>query len=74
MEALSFEDENIIKDIRNIFRLKRKEQNCTTIKDIRILFRKEKEAKEIKDRILRYIENLFEHEEEKENYYKPFFG
>ena len=33
------------------------------IKDIRNLFRLEKETKTIKDRILRYIENLFEHEE-----------
>ena len=40
------------------------------IKDIRNLFRQEKETKAIKDRILRNIKNLFEHEEE-ENYYKP---
>ena len=40
------------------------------IKDIRNLFRQEKEAKEIEDRILRDIKNLFEHEEE-ETYYKP---
>ena len=51
MESLSFEKENTIKNIRNLFRL-------------------EKETKAIKDRILRYIKNLFEHEEE-ENYYKP---
>ena len=41
-----------------------------TIKDIRNLFRLEKETKGIADRILRYIKKLFEHEEE-ENYYKP---
>ena len=35
------------------------------MKDIRNLFRKEKETKAIKDRILRDIKNLFEHEEEK---------
>ena len=52
MESLSLEEENIIKDIRNIFRL-------------------EKETKAIKDRILVDIKNLFEHEEEEENYYKP---
>ena len=69
MESLSLEEENIIKDIRNLFRLK-KEQNYTAIKDIRNLFRQEKETKAIKDRILRDIKNLFEHEEE-ENYYKP---
>ena len=51
MESLSLEEENIIKDIRN-------------------LFRQEKETKAIKDRILRDIKNLFEHEEEEENYYK----
>ena len=41
--------------------------------------RQEKEAKSIKDRVLRNIKNLFEHEKEEENYYKPvrvsnFFG
>ena len=40
------------------------------IKDIRNLFRLGKETKAIKDRILRDIQNRFEHEEE-ENYYKP---
>ena len=69
MESLSLEEENIIKDIRNLFRLK-KEQNYTAIKDIRNLFRLEKETKAIKYRILTDIKNLFEHEEE-ENYYKP---
>ena len=39
------------------------------IKDIRNLFRLEKESKAINDRILRDIRNLLEHEEE-ENYYK----
>ena len=43
-------EDNIIKDIRNHFRLK-----------------KEKEA--IKDRVIKYIRNIFEHEEE--NYYQP---
>ena len=38
MESLSHEEENIIKDIRNLFRLK-KEKNYTAIKDIRNLFR-----------------------------------
>ena len=70
MESLSFEEENIIKDIRNLFRLK-KEQNYNAIKDIRNLFRQEKEIKAIKDRILRDIKNPFEHEKEEENYYKP---
>ena len=48
IQSLSLEEENIIKDIRNLFRLK-------------------KETKAIKDRILRYLKNLFEHEGE-ENY------
>ena len=51
------------------FRLK-KEIDNNTIKDIRNLFRLEKENKAIKDRIIRDIRNLVEHEEE-ENYHKP---
>ena len=39
------------------------------IKDIRNLFRLEKETKRIKDRILTDIKKIFEHE--KENYHKP---
>ena len=70
MESLSLEEENIIKDIRNLFKLK-KEQNYTAVKYIRNLFRYEKETKPIKDRILRDIENPFEHEKEEENYCKP---
>ena len=50
MKILNPEEENMIKDMRNLFRL-------------------EKETKAIKDRILRDIKNLFEREEE--NYYKP---
>ena len=41
MESLSLEQENIIKDIRNLSRLK-KELSYTAIKDIRNLFRLEK--------------------------------
>ena len=62
------EEENITKDMRNLFRLK-KEQNYSAIKDIKNLFRIEKETTAIKDRILRDIKNLFKHEEE-ESYYK----
>ena len=54
-------EENIIKDID--FQI-----NYTAIKDIRNLFKREKETKAIKNRILRDIKNIFEHEEE--NYYK----
>ena len=63
MGSLSFAEENITKDVGNLFRLK-KELNYTAIKDIRNLFRLEKETKAIKDRILGDIKNLFEHEEE----------
>ena len=42
MEGLSLEEENVIKDIRNIFRLNKKELNYTAVKDIRNLFRKKK--------------------------------
>ena len=48
----------------------KKELNYTAIKDIRNLFKGKKVTKAIKDRILRDIKNLFEHEEEK-NYYNP---
>ena len=70
MERLSPEEKKIIKDIRNIFRLK-KELNYVAIKIIRNIFRLEKGTKAIKDRIFRDIKNLFVHEEGKENYYKP---
>ena len=42
MESSSLEEENIIKDVRNPFRLK-KEIDDTAIKDIRNLFEREKE-------------------------------
>ena len=57
MENLILEEENIIKDIRKPFRLK-KELNYTAIIDTRNIFRLEKETKAIKDRILRNIKNL----------------
>ena len=71
MESLSLQEENIIKYIRNLFRLK-KELNYSAITDITNSFRLEKETKGIKDRLLRDIKNLFEREEEEEeeNYYK----
>ena len=48
MENPRPEEENIIKDVRNLFRLKR-ELNYAAVKDIRNLFRLEKEAKAIKE-------------------------
>ena len=47
---------------RNLFRLK-KELNYSAIKDIRNLFRLEKETKAINDRMLRDIKNIFEHKQ-----------
>ena len=49
MESLSLEEKNIIKDKRNLWRLKI-ELNYSAIKDIRNLLRLKKETKAIKDR------------------------
>ena len=54
MESLSLEEENIIADVRNLFRLK-KELNCAANKELRNLFRLEKKTKAVKDRTLRDI-------------------
>ena len=70
MENLRSEEEKIIKDIRNLFRLW-KEQNDSALKNIRNLFRLKKEVTGIKDIVLRNIKNLFEYEKDEENYYKP---
>ena len=61
---------NIIRDIRNHFRLKNEELNYTAIKDI-IFLDKKKETKVIQVRILRDFNNFFQHEEKQENCYKP---
>ena len=47
MESFSLEEKNIIKDIRNLFRLK-KGQNYTLIKGIRNFLDKEKKLKQLK--------------------------
>ena len=70
MENLSLEEENIVKDKRNLFR-PIKEQNYTAVKDIGNLFRLEKGINAFKDKILRDINDLFENEIEEVNYYKP---
>ena len=57
-------ERNIIKDVTNSFRLKKKKQIHNTIKDIENLFRLKKENGAIKDRIIRNIRKLFEHEEQ----------
>ena len=61
-------DDITIEDVRNLFRLK-KEIDDTRVKPIRNLFRLKKEYKANKNRIIRDIKNLFEHEEE--DYYEP---
>ena len=58
MESSSLEEEKIIKDVRNLFRLK-KQIDDTAIKDIRNLFRLKKGNKVIKGRVLRDIRNHF---------------
>ena len=62
MESSRSKEKNITKDRRNHFRL-RKEIDYTAIKDIRNLYRLEKDTKAIKDRVLRDIKNPFENEE-----------
>ena len=54
MENPRPEEEKIIKDIRNIFRLN-KEQNYTDIKDIRNTFRRERKLEQLK---IEYLETL----------------
>ena len=54
IESLSCEEEKIIKNIRNFFRLKN-EQNYTGIKDLRNIFRLEEETKQLK---IEYLEIL----------------
>ena len=68
LKKKSLEEENTIKDIRNLCRLKNK-LNDIAIKDMRNLFKLKKNPKVTKDRIVRDIMNLFEYEEEK-NYHK----
>ena len=54
MEIGSLQKENIIKDIRNIFSLK-KEQNYPINKDIRNPFRQEKKLKQLKKEYLEIL-------------------
>ena len=64
MEGLSLEEENKIKSIKNLFRLK-KELKYTTIRYKKSIFKLRTEIFAIKDKILRDIKNLFEHEQKK---------
>ena len=65
--------DNTIKDVRNLFTLKKLKEktNYTAIKYIRIFFQFEKYNKVIQDIILKDIRNFFEHEEEENYFYKP---
>ena len=46
MESVSLKEENIIKNIKTLFRLK-KERNYTAIKDTKNLFRQKKKLKQL---------------------------
>ena len=77
-------EESMIKDVRNLFRLKKivyttiknvrnlfrlkKVIDDTTVRVRRNLFKLKKENETIKDRIIRYIRIAFEQEDD---YYKP---
>ena len=68
-------EHNIIEDIRILLRLEREIKkkkrviDYNAIKHITNLFRLKKENNAIKERLITYFKNLFEHEE-KEDYYK----
>ena len=55
MESPSLEEENIIKDVKNLFRLEKRKNQTTdsTNKAIRYLFRLEKKMKKLK---IEYLE------------------
>ena len=61
IENSRLDEKNIIKDVRNLFRLEKlkRETVDTTTNDIRNLFRLEKENKTVKDRIIIHIRNSF---------------
>ena len=63
MTCSRLEEENIVKDVRNLFRLIKikKETIDVTSKVVRNLFRLENENKAIKYRIIIGIRNLFKH-------------
>ena len=65
-EKRPWKRDNIIKDVKNHFKLKKE---IEPIRDIRNLFRSKKENKIIKNKTTKNIWNLFE--KEKEDYYKP---
>ena len=68
MESSSLEEESIIKNVRNLVRLK-KETDDNTIKDI--FLDQKNERKQLEIEYLEIIRNLFEHEGQEKNFYKP---
>ena len=54
MQSLSLEEDNMVKDKRNLSRLK-KQLNYTAIKDTTNLLRLGKETKEIKDTLIIFL-------------------
>ena len=71
MNTLSYLEErkredNIIKDIKNLFRLRKAIDHSAT-KDIRNIFRRRRGNKTIKDKLIRDIKAF----EEEDNYYEP---
>ena len=60
-------EDNIIKNMKNLFRLRKEIDNSGT-KNIRNLFILKNENEEIKDKISRHIRTFFE---EEDDYYKP---
>ena len=63
MESLSLKEENTIKDIRNVFRLKIDKLHCN--QKYKKCFLKKEETKAIKDRALTDIKKLYDHENKK---------
>ena len=69
-ERPSFEEENIIKYVKIFLDWRNKKKTIgTTIKDIKNLFKPEKDSNAIENKIIRDTRHLLEHKEE--SYYKP---
>ena len=70
IKSPTLEDENIIKDVKNLFRFEKPKREAiyTPIKDIRNLLRREKKKNATKDIILSNVRDRLENPEE--TYYK----
>ena len=61
MKNLRPEEENIVKDVRNLFRLEKLKKTIdTTIKDIRKRFRLEKKITQLKTEYLKVLETFLD--------------